>query len=158
MPLADILKQPSKRIKLENELNKFKESHSSNGKYECYQCPGHFGRKPRFETHEEYRDHWILKHRSKVTTPIQKKVQVLDPPEVKTRTKLDKPEEFTIWLRLFLSKHPHYQFIRTHRNKFSNFVKQFILLDTRRNVKVVMSESEINQKVKYATNQTDWLA
>ena len=141
MPLLDILRSKSHRIKLEVELAK---QHSqSSGKFECYLCPKYFGKSERFPTHEALVTHHRKAHRRGIVAPLEKKSIKIADPIVTTKSDI---EDFHIWWIIFKSKYPHFEFVKRHRSSWSNG-EQYILLDIKRKVKVAMTLEEMKEKL-----------
>ena len=80
--------------------------------------------------------------KSKITVPLERKTFVIER-EVKSKTKLD---DFHQWWIMWKSKYPHFEFVKKHWCSLSA-VQQYILLDTKRNVKVAMTKAEMMEKL-----------
>ena len=80
--------------------------------------------------------------KSKITVPLERKTFVIER-EVKSKTKLD---DFHQWWIMWKSKYPHFEFVKKHWCSLS-MVQQYILLDTKRKVKVAMTKAEMMEKL-----------
>lgn len=88
MSLLDIVNKPSRRIKIEVEMKKFKKD-----------------TKPF--------DH----SRGRPFIPFDKGFHIVDPPTIK-RTSEVKQKDFGVWFRTFLSRNPHFEYICTHSSSW----------------------------------------
>src|SRR3990167_11197238 len=80
--------------------------------------------------------------KSKISVPLERKTFVIER-EVKSKTKLD---DFHQWWIMWKSKYPHFEFVKKHWCSLSS-VQQYILLDTKRKVKVAMTKAEMMEKL-----------
>ena len=118
--LSIAVKKPFQRIKLEIELEK--------------------------QTPEQKAGRPGPRVKSKITVPLERKTFVVER-EVKSKNKLD---DFHQWWIMWKSKYPHFEFVKKHWCSFGgsgSAVQQYILLDTRRNVKVAMTKLEMMEKL-----------
>jgi len=79
------------------------------------------------------------------------RLYVKSPKSFEFRKEVNSPSEFHYWLKVLLSKFPHYEFLQITRCSFSNGTKHYWLFDTVRKITVIMNEEEIEYRV--ITNQ-----
>lgn len=72
----------------------------------------------------------------------------VDPPIIVIDESTNTPVTFDCWIRAVLSKNPHYIYLFKTKSSWSNFNPQYWFLDTKHNVKLVLSKSEIKDKIK----------
>ena len=69
-------------------------------------------------------------------------------PEVQSRVKAKTLVEFKIWLKLFLSKHPHLEFLKIHQSSLSGNVKQWLFRNTKTNIIEARTQDEIKESIR----------
>ena len=72
----------------------------------------------------------------------------VEKPKSKVETSYDKTDTFHAWFRAYLSENPHYIYLHKTKSSFSNNVWCYWFLDTSRNVTVIVTKHQINERIK----------
>jgi len=83
-----------------------------------------------------------------VVAALEKKSFPVDSPVVKVSHQVKTVHDFEVFVRAFLHKYPHYQWLRKHQSTWSNNITQYILFDTSRKVQVAFTKIEIEEKLR----------
>ena len=80
-----------------------------------------------------------------VTVPLEKPLPFVDKKEITVKEKLVSKDQWLI-VKGFLSKHPHYEFVKKVHSKWTNLTK-FWFKDTHRNVIVVATYKDMEEEL-----------
>ena len=83
--------------------------------------------------------------------PLEQKTFPLEP-KVKQRNRPKGNKEFHVWLRLFLSRNPHLEFLKIHQSSLSANCKQWLFKDTKRNVTIAKTDKQVYESIRERTD------
>jgi hypothetical protein len=90
----------------------------------------------------------IPEHEKPIVSGFVKPLPVLEQSCVITQKFFCKTEDFSIWLKCIKTKYPHYEYIQRTKRKGCKW--QYWFSDTSRNIKVILTQDNINDVLKQA--------